>query len=62
MHADRCDLPCRVGVVALGVGGDGMLSLTPRDLRTLAVMALYLVPVLHVLVPSLPAILERIFG
>lgn len=39
-----------------------MLSLTPRDLRTLAVMALYLVPVLHVLVPSLPAILERIFG
>lgn len=39
-----------------------MLSLTPRDLQALSVMALCLVFVLHVLVPSLPAILERMFG
>lgn len=36
--------------------------MTPRDLQALTVMVLCLVFVLHVLVPSLPAILERIFG
>lgn len=39
-----------------------MLSLTFREWQTLSVMALCLVPVLHVLVPNLPAILERMFG
>jgi hypothetical protein len=37
-----------------------MLSLTFREFRALSVMALCLVPVLHVLVPSLPAILEKL--
>lgn len=62
MHADRCDCAGRVGVVALGLGDASMLSLTFREWQTLSVMALCLVPVLHVLVPNLPAILERMFG